>query len=240
LKIALIGFGKMGQLIQELAEAAGDQVVFIADSKTTYFEPLRNADVAIEFTHPGAGYDNVMRCLKAGVPVVSGTTGWLDKQAAAAEFCLENDGAMLVASNFSLGVNLFFSLNAQLAAMLAAFPEYAASVSETHHTAKKDAPSGTAVTLAQGIIAHHPAYDKWQLQEDQQKSAAKTLSIEALRIDPVPGTHKIVWQSDIDAISIEHVAFSRKGFASGALIAAKWLMDKKGVFSMADLLNHKP
>jgi 4-hydroxy-tetrahydrodipicolinate reductase len=240
LKIALLGYGKMGKMIHELALENGDEVVFIADSKTTDFSQLKNADVGIEFSNPESGFSNVMSCLKAGIPVVSGTTGWNNQIPEAEKFCKETGGAMLVASNFSLGVNLFFALNAHLAEIMAGFHEYNSSIVEIHHTAKKDAPSGTAITLAEGILAHHPFYSSWKLAGTNAEKEKKEIPITAIRQDPVPGTHTITWNSEIDQISISHVAHSRKGFASGALLAARWMLGKSGVFSMKNLLTPSP
>lgn len=238
MKLGIFGYGKMGKAIEQIAERQGIEIVWrIRRDDLTTLTPdlLRQADVAIEFTQPAVAFENVMHCLRAGVPVVSGTTGWLERLPEAQQFCLEQKGAMLWASNFSVGVNLFFALNRQLAQLMAARPEYAASLIETHHIHKLDAPSGTALTLANELIANAGRYDSWSLLPEE--TAPGQIPITAIREGEVPGTHLVRWQSAVDEISIEHKAHSRAGFAAGAVLAAQWLVDKQGVFGMADVLG---
>ena len=198
-------------------------------------ERLRQADVVIEFSRPEAAFDNVMLCLKAGVPVVSGTTGWLDAMPEAEAFCRKNEGAMLWASNFSVGVNLFFALNTYLSKLMNERAEYAPSVTEIHHIHKLDAPSGTALTLVKEIVAQVERASGWALAPSEPK--AGEIPVTAIREGEVPGTHVVKWASPIDEIVIEHRAHSRVGFANGAVLAAKWLVGRQGVFSMKDVLG---
>lgn len=235
MKIGLFGYGKMGKAIEKIAESQGIEIVWrLRRDDHPSPEMLRRADVAIEFTQPESAFDNVMQCLRVGLPVVSGTTGWLDRLPEAQEFCRENSGALLWASNFSVGVNLFFALNQRLAQLMANQPAYRASLTETHHIHKLDAPSGTALSLAHDLMAQTSQYTGWSLSEHP---APHELPITALREGEVPGTHLVRWQSAVDEISIEHKAHSRTGFASGALLAAQWLADKRGVFGMGDVLG---
>jgi len=234
LKIALLGYGKMGKTIEEIAVEKGHKIVFRATVDTQDYTHLSGADVAIEFSHPDAGFSNVQRCIEMGIPVVSGTTGWMDKMEKAKGLCDEKQGAFFYASNFSVGVNLFFALNERLSQLMNRFPTYQAELLEIHHTQKKDAPSGTAITLAEGIIQQHEHYTGWSLVP---KSADNEIFIDVERVDPTPGTHKITWQSVIDTIEIQHIAHSRTGFATGALMAAEWLVGKTGCFTMRDLLQ---
>ncbi len=236
MKLGIFGYGKMGKAIEQIAENQGIEIVWrIRRDDSPTLALLRQADVAIEFTRPEAAFDNVMLCLRAGLPVVSGTTGWLDRLPEAQKFCLENQGALLWASNFSVGVNLFFALNRRLAQLMAARPEYAASLTETHHIHKLDAPSGTAITLANELIQNSGRYTGWSLQPEAP--APGEIPITAIREGEVPGTHLLRWQSAVDEISIEHRAHSRAGFAAGAVLAAQWLADKQGVFGMGDVLG---
>jgi dihydrodipicolinate reductase len=235
MKIGLFGYGKMGRAIEALAQQQGAEVVWRANRENAGSlsdADLRMADAVIEFSSPEAAFENVMRCLRAGVPVVSGTTGWLEQMPAAEQYCRENNGALLWASNFSVGVNLFFALNRKLAELMAKWPEYGASVTETHHIHKKDAPSGTAITLANDLLASSGRYGEWALGSAPPGS----LPIKAVRENEVPGTHLVRWQSAVDEISIEHRAHNRDGFALGALLAARWIVGKKGVFGMGDVL----
>jgi 4-hydroxy-tetrahydrodipicolinate reductase len=237
MKIALIGYGKMGQTIEQLAIAAGHQVVLKIDKDNTDAlteENLRKADVAIEFSQPGTAFDNITFCFKAGIPVVSGTTAWLDQFEEAVEVCKKEEGAFFYASNFSIGVNIFFSLSEYLAKMMDPYAQYEVSMEEIHHTQKLDAPSGTAVTLAEGIIKELNRKSKWQSEGADNESV---IPIYSKRIDKVPGTHHVKYHSDIDEIEIVHTAKSREGFARGALSAAEWLVGKKGVFGMKDMLG---
>ncbi|MEM7572523.1 MAG: dihydrodipicolinate reductase C-terminal domain-containing protein [Bacteroidota bacterium] len=242
MKIALLGYGKMGRIIDELATTKGHEIVLrvSAENADTYPDAeLQAAEVAIEFSRPAAAMINYRRCLGLGIPVVSGTTGWLDQWEELEALVAEKQGAFFYASNFSLGVNLFFALNRYLAKLTKPFPEYAASIHEIHHTQKLDAPSGTAITLAEGIIANNAQYDNWRTVAPTPNSQLKLpqLPIYSSRIDPTPGTHEISWRSAIDDLEIKHVAHSREGFAKGALAAAEWLPGKQGMFGMNDLLN---
>lgn len=230
MKIALLGFGKMGKTIERLALERGHEIIFRITEDIQNYD-LQKADVAIDFSVPDAAFKNITTCFKQQVPVVSGTTGWLQQYEDAVKICKENNAAFIYASNFSLGVNLFFELNKQLAALMERFPEYESSIEEIHHTQKLDAPSGTAITLAEQIL-ENSAKKKWKLDGTGEDE----LAITAKRIENVPGTHIISYDSPIDSIKIEHIAHSRDGFALGAIIAAEWLQHKKGIFSMKDVL----
>ncbi|UJF29176.1 4-hydroxy-tetrahydrodipicolinate reductase [Kaistella sp. 97-N-M2] len=232
MKIALVGYGKMGKIIGELAEKKGHEIVArLNETPTT--ENLNNPDVAIEFSNPEGAFNNIKFCLEHKIPVISGTTGWLDQKSAVEKISLENNTAFLYGSNFSLGVNLFFALNEKLAELMKNFDEYKVQLEEIHHTQKKDAPSGTAITLAEGIINNDSRFDAWKLHETKDKQ----LGIFALRQDEVPGTHSVFYKSEVDEIEIKHTAFNRNGFALGALIAAEWIQGKKGNFTMKDVLG---
>lgn len=239
MKIALIGYGKMGQAIESIAVAKGHEIVLkialenVADNT---IGNLQKADVAIEFTGPESAFENIKKCLEAGVPVVCGSTGWLDHYDEAVELAKHNNTALLYASNFSIGVNLFFELNKQLATLMASYKDYDVSMEEIHHTQKKDAPSGTAITLAEQIIHLHPDKEGWE-NEASSTDPAK-LNIVSARIDPAPGTHKVVYSSPIDDIEIIHTAHNRTGFASGAVLAATFLNEhRSGIWSMKDVLG---
>ncbi|WGF91500.1 4-hydroxy-tetrahydrodipicolinate reductase [Aequorivita marisscotiae] len=231
MKIALLGYGKMGKVIEKLALEKGHSVVFKStiDSSEGNF---KEADVAIEFSAPEAAVSNISKALEAGIPVVSGTTGWLARYHEMVNLCESRNGSFISASNFSVGVNLFFSINEYAAKLMAPWKEYDVSVEEIHHTEKKDAPSGTAITMAEGILKHSDKRD-WQLDSSDEKS----LKITAKREEDVKGTHTVSYNSTIDAISLEHVAHSRDGFAKGAILAAEFLKDKKGIFTMKDVLG---
>lgn len=239
MRIALIGYGKMGRMIEELAISRGHEIVLrvgIENVGEFTSENLQQANVAIEFTAPESAFPNVMKCLEAGVPVVSGSTGWNNHIAEAKAYCQNQNGSFIHSSNYSIGVNLFFELNKQLARLMAAHTEYKVSIREIHHTQKKDAPSGTAVTLAELVIANLPGKTSWALGDNNQPSV---IPITAERIDPAPGTHHVKYASDIDDIEIIHTAHNRKGFALGAILAAEYIAGRKGVFSMSDVLaNH--
>jgi 4-hydroxy-tetrahydrodipicolinate reductase len=237
MRIALIGYGKMGHMIEEIALQRGHQVVLkidISNQQDFTKENISKADVAIEFTGPDAAFENVMKCLEFGIPLVSGSTGWNHKLEKAKSFCTEKNGSFLHTSNFSIGVNIFFEVNKLLAKLMAAQPEYEVTMKEIHHTAKKDAPSGTAVTLADQILASVSRKKNW-VNKNAEK--AEELSIISERIDPAPGTHIVNYSSEVDDIEITHTAHSRKGFALGAVMAAEHVMDKKGIFSMKDVLH---
>ena len=225
----------MGRSIEAILIDRGHDVVARFGSEGIDIDKLKKADVAIEFSLPEAAFENISTCFKAKVPIVTGTTGWLDRYDEALDLCEDEKGAMIYASNFSLGVNLFFALNSYLAEMMERFPAYRPELQEIHHIHKKDAPSGTAITLAEGILGKNSAYKKWQLKEDIQNS--KEIPIEAIRESEVPGTHSISYKSAIDDIEIKHTAHSREGFALGAVIAAEYLKGKTGVYSMRDVLN---
>lgn len=232
MKIALLGYGRMGQTIERLALGRGHEIVLKVDENTTTYD-IKEADIAIDFSVPSVAFDNITNCFKNGVPVVSGTTGWLDKYDEALEICDQNNGAFIYASNFSLGVNVFFELNEYLAKMMANLTDYKVSMEEIHHTKKLDAPSGTAITLAEGVIKNTD-YKNWALDVT---NSPDELPIVAKRIPDVPGTHEVKYESNIDTIDIKHTAHSREGFALGAVVAAEWLHGKKGVFSMRDVLG---
>ncbi|MCY2687307.1 4-hydroxy-tetrahydrodipicolinate reductase [Salinimicrobium sp. TH3] len=230
MKIALLGYGKMGKTIERLAVERGHEIV-LKISDDVEKADLQKADVAIDFSVPDAAFKNITTCFEKQVPVVSGTTGWLKQYDKAVEICNENEAAFIYASNFSLGVNLFFELNRNLAKLMNKFPEYKVAIEEIHHTQKLDAPSGTAITLAEQIMENSEKTG-WQLD----KAADNEIPVTAKRIENVPGTHTISYNSEVDTIKIEHIAHSRDGFALGAIIAAEWLQDKKGVYSMKDVL----
>lgn len=238
MKIGLLGYGKMGKAIEQMAAQNKVDIAWrIRSEERALLTPefIQQADVVIEFTRPEAALENVMLCLGSGVPVVCGTTGWQASLGDAEIYCMEKGGAFLWASNFSVGVNLFFALNRYLARLMANRPEYSAALTEIHHIHKLDAPSGTAITIAQELMASAGRYKDWQLMPAEPSPAL--LPVTAIRENEVPGTHQLVWESDIDSITLEHKAHSRTGFASGALLAAKWLHGRKGVFSMQDVLG---
>lgn len=231
MKIGLLGYGKMGKTIEKIALQRQHDIVLKVDKDTEHYV-LDDVDVAIDFSTPDAAVDNILKCFSHNVPVISGTTGWLEQYDEVLALCKEKEGTFLYASNFSLGVNIFFELNRTLAKLMSKLPEYNITMEETHHTQKLDAPSGTAITLAEDIIANS-AYHTWTL--DKEKPEA--LHITAKRIENVPGTHEVTYTSAVDTIAINHTAHSREGFALGAVIAAEWIADKKGIFSMKDVLN---
>lgn len=237
MKIALIGYGKMGKEIEQVALAMKHEVVLKIDEINLGDltpENLKKADVAIEFTTPKSAVHNILKCFEASVPVVVGTTGWMDKLEEIKKICTEKNQSFFYASNFSIGVNLFFKLNEYLAGMMKAHPEYFPAMEEIHHIHKKDAPSGTGITLAEGIIREHGGLNKWVLDKPAKPGE---LPIYSKREGEVPGTHIITYTSKVDEIKISHEAYSRKGFAEGAVHAAAWLIGKKGVFGMKDLLK---
>ncbi|KDN54322.1 4-hydroxy-tetrahydrodipicolinate reductase [Flavobacterium seoulense] len=231
MKIALLGYGKMGQVIERIALERGHEIVLKKDEFNTY-DGLSNADVAIDFSVPMAAVDNISACFNNNVPVVSGTTGWLDRYDEMIALCKEKNGGFISSSNFSLGVNLFFGLNEYLAKMMANIDGYNVSMEEIHHIHKLDAPSGTAISLAQGVI-ENTKYKNWTLENGTEND----IHIEAVRTGEVPGTHTVTYDSGIDSIEIKHTAHNREGFALGAVIAAEWLAGKQGIFSMRDVLN---
>lgn len=232
MKIALVGYGKMGKIIEQLATEKGHQIVAKLNDLPTQ-NSLQNADVVIEFSKPDAAFDNIKIALENHIPVICGTTGWLSQKSEIEKIALQNDTAFLYGSNFSLGVNIFFELNKKLAKLMSAFPEYQCQLEEIHHTQKKDAPSGTAISLAEDILATHSSYSTWKQDQTEQAN----LGINSLREDQVPGTHHVFYRSEVDEIEIKHTAFSRNGFAMGAILAAEWIIGKKGIFSMKDVLG---
>lgn len=236
MRIALVGYGKMGHEIEAIAIERGHQVVLIVDrdneSEFT-IENIQKADVVIEFSTPLTAVDNYKKCIDAGVPVVSGTTGWLEKRSEVETYCQENNGAFFYASNFSLGVNLFFELNKKLASLMNKFKEYDVDMEEIHHVHKLDAPSGTAITLAEGVLDNIERKTSWKLDE---ASSPEEMKIVAIRENEVPGTHSIRYSSDVDEINITHRAYSRKGFALGAVLASEYMCGKIGLYGMKDLL----
>lgn len=237
MKFALIGYGKMGHAIEEAATQKGHEIVLrigIENLEDFTNENLRTADVAIEFTSPHSAVANIKKCLDAGLPVVCGSTGWLAQWNDIIEYCTQNNGAFLYASNFSVGVNLFFKLNSLLAQMMEAHDEYDVSMEEIHHTEKKDAPSGTAITLAEQVVQQISRKKQWVNQSNSNK---ENLVITSKRIDPAPGTHIIRYTSDVDDIEIIHTAHNRMGFASGAVLAAEFIAGKKGIYNMKDVLG---
>ena len=237
LNIALIGYGKMGKAIEEIALQRGHKVLLKIDINTAdQFTPenLQACDVAIEFTSPHSAVDNIQTCLAAGIPVVSGSTGWLEQWPKIKDQCEALQGSLVYASNYSVGVNVFFELNDLLARLMKPHAEYDVSLEEIHHTEKRDAPSGTAITLAEQILEKLGRKKQWV---NQAALTPEELSIISERIDPAPGTHKVKYTSSIDDIEIIHTAHSRKGFATGAVLAAEFLKGKKGIFSMKDVLG---
>ncbi len=237
MKIALIGYGKMGKTIEQIALQRGHQIVSIIDINNTAdfdSEAFRSADVAIEFTTPATALNNYMRCFAANVPVVSGTTGWLDHLDEVKAKCEQEGKTFFYASNFSVGVNIFFALNRYLAKIMNNFPAYDVRMTEVHHIHKLDAPSGTAITLAEGILEHIDRKKRWTLETAEQPT---DLPIHAIREGEVPGIHEIVYESEADTISIKHDAKSRAGFALGAVIAAEFTAGKKGFLGMNDLFH---
>ncbi|HET8804068.1 MAG TPA: 4-hydroxy-tetrahydrodipicolinate reductase [Aequorivita sp.] len=237
MKIALLGYGKMGKTIEKLALEKGHSIVFksTSDSFEGNFE---EAEVAIEFSSPEAAVLNISKALEAGIPIVSGTTGWLEKYDEMVNLCEKSNGSFITASNFSVGVNLFFSINEYAAKLMAPWKEYNVSVEEIHHLQKKDAPSGTAITIAEGILKHSEKKD-WKLNTSDVSAEAEenSLNVTAKREEDVKGTHIVSYDSTIDTISFKHEAHSREGFAKGAILAAEFLKGKKGIFTMKDVLG---
>ena len=233
MKIALLGYGKMGKTIERLALQKGHTVVYTKSSNGETGN-LEEADCAIEFSVPSSALKNIRQCFQQGIPVVSGTTGWLDAYEEVLKLCESSNGSFIYASNFSIGVNLFFNLNEYLAKLMKPWEEYEPSIEEIHHTQKLDAPSGTAISIADGILKDSRK-KQWKLDSNAQED----LTIKAKRVEDVKGTHVVDYVSNIDTITIKHEAHTRDGFAMGAILAAEWLIDKKGVFTMKDVLNLK-
>lgn len=231
MKIALVGYGKMGKIIDGIATKRGHEIVARLNEAPTV-DNLNSPDVVIEFSQPEVAFDNIKFCLENKIPVVCGTTGWLAQKPMIEAIAKENNTAFLYGSNFSLGVNLFFALNEKLAALMKGFDEYQVQLEEIHHIHKKDAPSGTAISIAEGIIKHSD-FTSWKLEETK----GQELGIFAIREDEVPGTHSVYYRSNVDEIELKHTAFNRKGFALGAVIASEWIIGKVGVFGMKDVLG---
>jgi 4-hydroxy-tetrahydrodipicolinate reductase len=234
MNILLIGYGKMGKAIEVIALQRGHQIIGKVYTKEERAQFNKSADVAIEFSQPEAVIENLQFCFDKKIPVVCGTTGWLDHRKEIETYCQQKEGGFFYASNYSLGVNLFFKLNEALAKLMKPYTHYKVSIDETHHTQKKDAPSGTAITLAEGIIKNQPLIKEWYLGATQNPSA---LVINSFRIDPAPGTHVVKYQSTVDDIEITHTAHSREGFAQGAVLVAEWMAGKKGIYSMDEFLK---
>jgi 4-hydroxy-tetrahydrodipicolinate reductase len=246
MKIALLGYGKMGKIIEKIATDRKHEIVLKIDHDNLYDltpENLQQADVAIEFSTPSTVLNNIGHCFKAGVPIVIGTTGWYDQLPVVKQQCEENNGTLIYASNFSIGVNIFFHINRVLAKLMNAQPYYDVQVEEIHHLQKLDSPSGTAITIAEGILENLDYKKEWvNILTDNNGDGEDTLKadqllIESLRIDSVPGTHTVIYDSEVDTIEFKHTAHNRNGFALGAVLAAEWVSDKKGFFSVSDMFN---
>jgi len=232
--IILLGYGKMGRIIERIAQERGHTITARIDINNQHEFDSIKGDVAIEFSHPDAAFENVKKALLKNIPVVCGTTGWLNKKSEIEALCKQNNGAFFYASNFSVGVNIFFKLNEYLARILNNFPEYDVMMDEIHHTEKKDAPSGTAITLAEGVLKYLNRKTGWV---NSTPASAQDLTITSQRIGQVPGTHLVKFTSAVDDIEIKHTAHSREGFATGAVMVAEWIKDKKGVLTMDDYLK---
>lgn len=237
MKIAIIGYGKMGKMIEETSIEIGHQTGLIVDVKNLADltpQNLTGHDVAIEFTTPDAAFHNISACFDAHIPVVSGTTGWLNKFEEVRERCLKENQSLVYASNFSIGVNILFALNRYLARIMNQYKQYNPRIEEIHHTKKLDAPSGTAISLSEGILSEISRYNDWKLTDQPDE---KTIPVKAVRKNNIPGIHEITYESDFDTLSIRHSAKSRKGFAIGALLAAEFIVDRKGIYSMEEVLH---
>jgi 4-hydroxy-tetrahydrodipicolinate reductase len=237
LNIALIGYGKMGKAIEEIALKKGHKVLFRIDIDTAADftkENLQTCDVAIEFTSPHSAVENIIACLDAGIPVVSGSTGWLAHWDAVKQKCEQVNGALVYASNYSIGVNIFFEVNKYLAALMSRHASYDVRLTEIHHTQKRDAPSGTAITLAEQVMENFTSKKRWV---NEASTSTEELSIISERTDPAPGTHKVKYSSAIDDIEIIHTAHNRQGFASGAILAAEFIKGRTGIYSMKEVLG---
>ena len=237
MRIALVGYGKMGHAIEAIAIEKGHEIVLkidINNAADLNKENMAKADVAIEFTGPHSAFSNVMKCLELGIPVVCGSTGWLAKWDEVKQYCEKQNGTLIYASNYSIGVNLFFELNTRLAKLMSAYPQYEVTMEEIHHTQKKDAPSGTAITLAEQVLANITSKKQWvnHLSDNPEE-----LEIISERMDPAPGTHKIKYSSSVDDIEIIHTAHNRIGFAGGAVMAGEFAIQKKGIFGMKEVLG---
>jgi len=237
MKLAIIGYGKMGHEVEQVALERGHQVIATIDNDTEWSERLglvESADVAIEFSHPSVALINIHRTLETGLPLVCGTTGWYAELESITNFCKEKNSTFFYASNYSIGVNMFMAVNRHLAQLMNNYHEYDVVMEETHHVYKADAPSGTAITLAEDILANNRSKTNWTIELPAQK---QELYIKPIRNRNTPGIHTVCWESPIDTIELTHTAKGRRGFALGAVIAAEWIKDKKGIFTMKDLLN---
>lgn len=237
MKIALIGYGKMGKEIEQIAISRGHAIVLTIDihnQEDLTDENLSLADVAIEFTSPATAVNNYLQCFNAGIPVVSGTTGWLEQRESVERACKEKNGCFFYSSNYSLGVNIFFELNRHLARLMKSFTQYDVRMTEVHHIQKLDAPSGTAISLAEDIISEQGTKSKWTIEEPKSENE---LHIQPIREGMVPGIHTIKYNSEVDYIEITHSAYNRKGLALGVVMAAEFSAGRKGIYSMADLLK---
>jgi 4-hydroxy-tetrahydrodipicolinate reductase len=246
MKIALLGYGKMGKIIEKIATDRKHEIVLKIDFDNQHeltTENLQKADVAIEFSTPATVLSNIGHCFKAGVPVIVGTTGWYDQLGVVKQQCAEHNAAFLYATNFSVGVNIFFHINKILAKLMNNYPYYEVQVEEIHHVQKLDSPSGTAITIAEGILENLENKNEWvniltdSNGDTDDNLKAEQLLIESHRIDSVPGTHTVIYDSEVDSIEIKHTAHNRNGFALGAVLAAEWLPGKKGFFSVSDMFN---
>jgi 4-hydroxy-tetrahydrodipicolinate reductase len=235
MKILLIGYGKMGKTIEKIALERGHIIINkIDEGDAISGNDLINAEVAIEFTQPDAAFDNIKTCIENNLPIISGTTGWLEKKPEIENLCRQLDGTFFYASNYSIGVNIFFRLNKFLAQMMNKHSEYEVCIEETHHTEKKDSPSGTAITIAEGIMENYPSKTSWKNQETTESN---TLEILSFRKENIPGTHVVKYSSSLDEILIQHTAHKRESFALGAVLVAEWITGKKGVLNMNDYLK---
>ncbi len=234
MKIVLFGYGKMGKEVEKIALERGHELILRIEKNEDY--DISEADVAIDFSVPSAAFNNITSCFKKNIPVISGTTGWLEDYEKAVTICKKNNGSFIYASNFSIGVNLFFELNDKLSRIMNSNNNYTPSIEEIHHTKKLDAPSGTAITIAEQTIKNS-SIKEWCLHTNKAKVDNEIIPISSKRIKDVPGTHIVAYESEIDSIEIKHTAHNRKGFAHGAIIAAEWLINKNGVYTMKDVLN---
>tara|TARA_B100001121_G_scaffold77635_1_gene68833 strand:+ start:1830 stop:2537 length:708 start_codon:yes stop_codon:yes gene_type:complete len=234
MKIAIIGYGKMGKLIEKIAKERGSDIFMIINDSNWISSDIEGADVAIEFSSPESAVENIHKSLKVGVPIVVGTTGWYDKLDQVKQWVVNYDSAFLAATNFSIGVNIFYEINKKLASLMNFNSSYKPIVKEIHHTQKLDSPSGTAITIADQIIDKLNDYNKW---EEADKVDSKTIQIVAKRQENIPGTHEVVYENNIDKLSISHKAKNRNGFALGAVVAAEFLAGKKGIYTMSDIIK---
>ena len=241
MNILILGYGKMGKTIERKAGERGHTIIakVDVDNREQVLEELdpSQVNVAIEFTQPESAPTNIRYCLKHNIPVISGTTGWLKEKASLEDYCIEHNGAFFYASNFSIGVNIFFKLNEYLASIMKNYQDYEPEVEEIHHTHKKDAPSGTAISIAQGMLKHLPAKSDWQLEGRQSATPGQDIKIRSVREGEVPGTHTVTYRSEIDDLHIKHEAHGREGFALGAVLVAEWMKNKKGILGMDDFIK---